>query len=215
MSSISDLLLTALLNQGNLLLGGTLFLEALGIPLPASMLVIAAGAFTRQGVLGWEGAATSALLGAVAGDGCSYLVGRYGLERLSTRLQSTVRASTTAQRFARWGGWSVFVTRFLLTPMALPVNLLAGSTRYPWPRFMTAVLAGELAWVALYGGLGYLFADQWESISQLVSDFVGLLLGLALTLVGVMLAWLRQKRPRGGKPGQKLTPRLGFQKLTR
>ncbi len=196
MSSISDFLLTALLNQGNLLLGGALFLAALGIPLPASMLVVAAGAFTRQGVLGWEAAAVSALVGAVAGDGCSYLLGRYGLESLSTRLQSMVRNSTTAQRFSRWGGWSVFVTRFLLTPLALPVNLLAGSTRYPWPRFMSVVLAGEVAWVALFGGLGYWFADQWESISQLASDFVGVLLGLAITVAGIMLTWLRQKRPK-------------------
>lgn len=194
MSTISDFLLTALLNQGNLLLSGMLFLAALGIPLPASMLVIAAGAFTRQGVLGWEGAAISALLGAVTGDGCSYLVGRYGLERLSTRLQSTVRNSTTAQRFSRWGVWSVFVTRFLLTPVALPVNLLAGSTRYPWHRFMAAVLAGEFVWVMLYGALGYWFADQWENISQLASDFVGLLLSLVLTASGLALVWLRQKR---------------------
>lgn len=196
MSAISDFLLTALLNQGNLLLGVALFLAALGIPLPASMLVIAAGAFTRQGVLAWEGAATAALLGAVAGDGCSYLVGRYGLDRMSTRLQDAVRQSITAKRFARWGGWSVFVTRFLLTPVALPVNLLAGSTRYPWHRFMGAVLAGELAWVALFGGLGYVFADQWESMSQLASDFGGMLVGIALTAAGVMLVWRRQKRPK-------------------
>lgn len=88
----------------------------------------------------------------------------------------------------------MFSIRFLLTPWALPVNLLAGSTRYPWHRYMAAVLAGEVTWVALYGGLGYLFADQWESMSQLASDFVGLLLGLALTALGVMLAWMRHRR---------------------
>lgn len=195
MSSISDFLLTALLNQGNLLLGGTLFLAALGLPLPASMLVIAAGAFTRQGMLGLEGAASFALVGAVAGDGCSYIVGRYGLERLPTRFRALVSTPTTTQWFSRWGGWSVFSTRFLLTPLALPVNLLAGSTRYPWHRYMTAVLAGEVTWVASFGGLGYLFADQWENMSQLTSDFVGLLLGLALAVLGITMAWLRRKRP--------------------
>jgi membrane-associated protein len=172
MSAVSDFLLTSLLNQGNVLLGSTLFLAALGIPLPASMLVIAAGAFTRQGVLGWESAATVALLGAVAGDGCSYLVGRFGLDRLPTRVRDRVNTATTTQWFSRWGGWGMFSTRFLLTPLALPVNLLAGSTRYPWHRYMTAVLAGEVTWVALYGGLGYLFADQWESMSQLASDLM-------------------------------------------
>lgn len=72
MSVVSDLLLIALLNQGYFLLGSTLFLAALGIPLPASRLLIATGAFTRQGILGLESTATFALLGAVAGDGCNW-----------------------------------------------------------------------------------------------------------------------------------------------
>ena len=51
MSELSGALLTALINQGQWLLASVLFLAALGVPLPATMLLLAAGAFARQGVL--------------------------------------------------------------------------------------------------------------------------------------------------------------------
>ena len=44
MTEITDFLLTSLLNHGALVLGSTLFLAALGVPLPATMLVVATGA---------------------------------------------------------------------------------------------------------------------------------------------------------------------------
>lgn len=42
MSDLSGALLTALINQGQGLLASVLFLAALGVPLPASMLLLAA-----------------------------------------------------------------------------------------------------------------------------------------------------------------------------
>ena len=184
MSDITDWLLTGLLNYGSTLLGAALFLAAFGVPLPATMLLMAAGAFTRQGVFPAEGAVLAGIAGAVAGDGCSYLVGRLGLRLVPQSLlasESWQRASTL---FARWGGWGVFVTRFLLTPVALPVNLLAGSTRYAWGRFMAAVVAGEVIWVLLFGGIGHFFAGQWEALSRLAADFAGALAGGVLLVAG-------------------------------
>jgi membrane-associated protein len=195
MSSVGDVLLTALLNQGNLLLGGVLFLTALGLPLPATMLLVAAGAFARQGVLPLNPAAAAALAGAVAGDACSYLLGRYGAHLLPARLRIP-DSSSAARFFARWGTWAVFVSRFALTPIALPVNLLAGSTGLAIRRYLTAVVIGETLWVGLFGGLGYLFADRWEAISRTAGDVAGLLLGVVITLAGgAFLISRRRKRP--------------------
>lgn len=200
MTEVGEWLLTALLNHGNALLGSTLFLAAFGIPLPATMMLMAAGAFTRQGVLPLEGALLSAWLGAMAGDACSYLLGRAGLKRVPRRITGSPGWQRAAALFAVWGGWGVFVSRFLLTPVALPVNLLAGSTAYPWSRFMLAVVAGEAIWVVLFGGLGHLFADQWESLSQLAGDAVGLLMGAVLVLAGIWaLMSGRRRRHRAGR----------------
>jgi membrane-associated protein len=84
-TGITDFLLTNLLNHGALVLGSTLFLAALGVPLPATMLVVATGAFSRQGVMSLQVAASVAVAAAVAGDACSYLLGQLVGERLTSR----------------------------------------------------------------------------------------------------------------------------------
>ena len=184
MTEITDFLLTSLLNHGALILGGTLFLAALGLPLPATMLVVATGAFSRQGVMSVQAAASVAVVAAVAGDSCSYLLGRLVGERLTSRWKGSKAWRSADQQFQRWGIWSVFLSRFVFTPIALPVNLMAGSTLFPWHRFLVAVVLGEVAWVFLYGGLGLLFADSWEVLSQLATDLSGLLVGVLLLGVG-------------------------------
>jgi membrane protein DedA with SNARE-associated domain len=201
MSSLNDLLLTGLLNYGSALLGGTLFLAALGLPLPATMLLLAAGAFSQQGVVDVQSGSLAATTGAIAGDGCSYLLGRYGLGRLAqlpglAAVHGALAPHSRASRiFSRWAGWSVLLTRFALTPLALPVNLLAGSTRYPWARFMGVVVLGECLWVAIFFSLGRLFAQQWESLSQLATDITGVLVGVLL-VVAAWLAWRTQRHPK-------------------
>lgn len=185
MTELTEWLLTGLLNHGSLVLGGTLFLAALGVPLPATVVLVATGAFSRQGVMGIQAAATVSVMAAVAGDACSYLVGRLLGDRILHRWKGTTVWKSADQQFSRWGIWSVFVSRFLLTPIALPVNLLAGSTRLAWPRFMAAVVAGEIIWVAAFGGLGLAFADSWEALSQLASDVTGFLMGALLLGAGV------------------------------
>lgn len=196
MIDVSEWLLTALLNHGSTLLGGTLFLAAFGLPLPATMMLMAAGSFTRQGFLPLEGALLSACVGAVAGDGCSYWLGRTGLKLVPQRITGSQGWQRAAALFSRWGGWGVFFSRFLLTPVALPVNLLAGSTGYPWQRFLSAVVAGEVIWVVLFGGLGYLFTRQWEDLSQLAGDAAGLLMGAVLVSGGIWALVSSRRRRR-------------------
>ena len=197
MTTLAELLLTALLNHGALLLGTVLFLAALGVPLPASMLLIAAGAFAQQGVLDAPEAAMAGLAGAVLGDTGSYGLGRFGAAWFPPRLRDSPAWTRSTVLFARWGGWSIYLSRFVLTPIALPVNLLAGSTCYPIRRYLGAVLAGEATWVLLYGGAGYVFATQWEAISGLVADGVGVLVGLMLAAVAGRWLWGHRARTSG------------------
>lgn len=126
-----------------------------------------------------------AVAAAVAGDGCTYLLGRVVGERLMSRWKGSKAWLSASQRFGRWGLWSVFLSRFLLMPIALPVNLIAGSTLFPWHRFMVAVVFGEVIWGFLFGGLGLLFAEGWDALSQIASDLSGLLLGGALLVAGL------------------------------
>ncbi len=192
MTEITDFLLTNLLNHGALVLGGTLFLAALGVPLPATMLVVATGAFSKQGVMSLQLAASVAVLAAVAGDGCSYLLGRLVGERLTSRWKGSKGWQSADQQFQRWGIWSIFLSRFLFTPIALPINLMAGSSLFPWHRFMLVVVAGEVIWVLLYGAMGLVFADNWEVLSKLAGDLSGLLVGVLLLGAGAFALFRRR-----------------------
>jgi membrane protein DedA with SNARE-associated domain len=82
---------------------------------------------------------------------------------------------------------AVFWTRFLITGIAVPVNLIAGTSGFGFRRFFFYDLLGETIWIFGYGGLGYLFGTQWEVISDLLSNVSGLILGLILLGIGVWL----------------------------
>ena len=189
MTELSELLLTGLINQGSLLLGLCLFLAAFGVPLPATMLLLAARAFARQGVLPWVPAGLAAVTGAVLGDLASYGAGRLAGGRLPARLTGSGGWKQASDLFARRGPWAVFLSRFLFTPVALPINLMAGSTGLGWRRFSVPVVGGELIWVALFGGLGAAFAGSWEAISSLAGDFAGVLLAAVVTAFALWKLW--------------------------
>ena len=191
---MSEFLLTQIINYGAPLLGIIVFTGGLGIPLPCTLLVIAAGAFARQGILPWHTTALVSIISVVAGDSISYSLGRYSRELVLQRFSETPRWLQAEQSFQKWGPLSIFFSRFLVTAIALPVNLLSGTTRFPFKKFLVYDLLGEVVWIFGYGGLGYLFGSQWELVSEFISDFGGLILGLVIFGFGIRQAWRWQKQ---------------------
>lgn len=192
--TLTDLFLTGILTYGTPAFGLALLLGALGLPLPGTLLVIAAGAFVRQGVLDGLTASSFGLIGAVVGDGLSYVLGRFAKRWVRSRLGASTAWQKAQATFNRSGGVAIYLTRFLLTPLAIPTNLIAGSSGYAFWRFLSYDVAGELTWLALYGGLGYIFGSQWELISQFISDFSGLLVGVVALGAGVYILLRRRRR---------------------
>lgn len=195
MSGMSQWALANLLIYGAPLLFVVAYAGSLGIPFPISLVIIAAGAFTRQGVLDWRLAIVAALAGAMLADNSEYALGRWASRWLERRFGNGAVYQHALAAFNRQGGWAIMLTRFWLTPLAPAINLIAGD-RYPYARFLWFDLAGELLWVLAYGGLGYLFGGEWELVSQFVSDFSGLSMGLLVLGVGVyfFVQWRKSRR---------------------
>jgi membrane-associated protein len=185
---MSDFLLTQVINYGAPILGIIVLIGALGVPFPGTFLVVAAGAFARQEILAWHTTGFIALTCVVLGDSLSYAMGFYARERILRRFAGSSQWSQAESSFDRWGGTSIFLTRFLITGIAVPVNLIAGTSKFPFRQFFLYDFFGELIWIFGYGGLGYLFGTQWEAISDVLSNISGLLLGLLLLVVGAILA---------------------------
>lgn len=186
---MSDYLLTQVINYGAPLLGVIVFIGGLGIPLPCTLLVIAAGAFAKQGILDWQITSVISIISVVIGDSLSYSFGFYSREKVLLRFSNSPQWMQAEKSFQKWGPLSIFFSRFLVTAIALPVNLLSGTTRFPFNKFLVYDILGEIVWIFGYGGLGYLFGSQWEVVNEFLSNFGGVTLGIVLFVFGIKQAW--------------------------
>lgn len=198
--SLNEQLLSALVLYGLPVLFGVTLVAAIGAPLPASLLLVAAGAFAQDGQLDYWSVVGVTTLAAVLGDHVGYGLGRWGgrpwLERNSRWLGGADRIQQAEAVAARYGGIGVFLSRWLITAVGPLLNLTSGITHMDWLRFFVFDLAGELLWVLIYTFIGLLFSTQVQTMSQLLGDISGLLLGLTLVII---LGWmvvrsLRQRR---------------------
>lgn len=198
---MTDTLLLWVSDYGLVVIFAATLLSCLALPIPASLIMMAGGAFAASDDLPLAGVMLAALSGALAGDGFGFwLARRGGGQRLWQRLERAPQAAGLMRRardlLTRRGGWAVYLTRWLFSPLGPYVNLLAGASDMGWRRFALADLAGEATWVAVYVSLGYAFAARIEDISGLLGNLIG---GLTAAMVAAGLAralWIELKKPR-------------------
>ncbi len=199
MTAIGEQLLAALLSYGLPILAVVMFVGCLGLPLPNALLLIASGSFSAAGGMNLWTVLTVASVSAIAGDLSGYAIGRWAGAALFRRLGRKLRnrLNKAEQSMREWGGWGVFLTRWLITPLGPFVNLVAGATHYPWPRFVLWDILGEILWVVLYVELGRLIAGEVQAVSALAGDISWITLAVAVTsiLLWTILKSRRNKRP--------------------
>jgi membrane protein DedA with SNARE-associated domain len=197
LSDLSDTLLTAIVTYGAVALGAVVLLAALGLPLPSTVFVLASGAFIQQGVLDLTSTVVVALVCVVIGDTLSYGMGRLLRRPIHARFGRSALWQRAEHYFHRRGALAIYLTRCVLTPIAVPLNLVAGSSGYAAGRFVAFAAAGELTWLLAYGALGYAFGSQWEAVSDLIGNFSGVLAGLAIAGAGLyaLIRWQRRPAP--------------------
>lgn len=193
---MSDFLLTQVINYGTPLIGLILFLGALGFPVGASVVVIAAGAFSQQGVLNWYEVIVIGLAGAALGDTLSYGMGHFAKGWVEQRFGNSPAWVNASRSFHKSAGLAIYLTRWLVTAVAIPTNWIAGGSGYKYSRFMVYDVSGEITWLVLYGGLGYWFGSQWELVYDFISNFGGVLLGVVFFGFGIRMAWNWREKKR-------------------
>jgi membrane protein DedA with SNARE-associated domain len=186
--SLGEQLLAALSQYGVSILAAVLFAGCVGLPLPNALLLIASGSFIAGGQMNLWSVLIVATVASIAGDLSGYTIGRWlghaALRRINPAFRE--RLDKAEQSARKWGGWGVFLSRWLITPLGPWVNLLSGASEYPLPRFVLWDVLGEILWVVLYVSLGRAISGEVQSISAVAGDLMWVM--LAFLVVGV-LAW--------------------------
>ncbi len=156
-------LVSAVARHGYALTFAFLFGQAMGLPLPASIAMIAAGAAIASHALAGTGVIVAAILALLAGDIIQFWLGRYTgwallgfLCRLSMNPETCMLRS--AESFYKRGKATLLVAKFVpgLNTMAAP---LSGSMKMRFSQFLLLDAAGALLYITIYVLVGFVSRD--------------------------------------------------------
>ena len=176
-----------------LTLGLVLLLAGLGVPSPASLAIIATGALVREGGASLPLTVIIAVLASASGSFISYEISRRGLGRWLEKKRRKPAWAKAVDRFDRDAWTTIFLSRWLLTPLGLPVSYLAGGSRYSRTKFLSAATTGSTIWVLIYGGVGYAFSDQWQTAAQKAKGYE-IWIGAAVVLIAIAAFFVARRK---------------------
>jgi membrane-associated protein len=181
---------------------GFVFVESgllVGFLLPGDSILFGAGLLSAEPGSGVSLPllAAGAFAAAVAGDSLGYTLGsrlgRGWLDRRVAAGRMDARHLLRAEQFyARWGWWAVVVARWIpwvrtFTP------IVAGTSRMPYPRFLSANVAGALCWAVGLTVLGHLAAGT-PALRHL--SYAVAALFVVGSLVAGVVGWFRVRAAR-------------------
>ncbi|HTJ85990.1 MAG TPA: VTT domain-containing protein [Terriglobales bacterium] len=163
-------LLGAIWHHGYLLVFLFVLAEACGLPAPAALALVAAGAASAAHILSAPAAIAFAVLAMILGDTLLFFLGRYmGWALLSVLCRLSLNPETcilrSAEAFYKRGKLTLLFAKFVpgINTMAPP---LAGSMKMKLGQFIRLDVAGAFLYAATYTVVGYLFRDFVVKITR-------------------------------------------------
>jgi membrane protein DedA with SNARE-associated domain len=156
-------LLSMMARHGYALTFTLLLAEAIGLPFPAAIALVAAGAAAASHTLSVPGVLLAAMIALLIGDTAQFWLGRYTgwallgfLCRLSMNPETCILRS--AESFYKRGKITLVIAKFIpgVNTMAAP---LAGSMKMRFGQFLSLDFAGALLYSSTYLLVGYLSRD--------------------------------------------------------
>ena len=188
-----------LLTYGYLLLFAWVLVEQLGIPLPATPILLAAGALSAQNELSFPLALAAGLAAALTADSAWFLIGRkYGhhVLRLLCKLsmEPTICVRRTQDSFGRRRDLTLVIAKFVpgLATLAPPV---AGQNGMGFGRFLFFDGIGSALWLGALLAAGRFFGNLLQRNPSLL-DWAGRFSGalLVLGIVGFFVGRVVRRR---------------------
>jgi len=169
-----------------------IFAEQIGLLLPATPLLVAAGAFVTDAALSPVMTIAVTVAACVLADLMWFYIGRRGGDRLLRflhRLPLFDRScfERTERLFAKYGMQAVAAAKFL-PGLSLSMPPLAGAFRIGVGKFLWFDALGSLLYAVVYLGLGYLFSNEVNGLLHQLSQFGVGTTALATGLISILVA---------------------------
>ncbi len=187
-----------LIRYGTPLVWLNVFVEQLGLPIPAAPTLIVAGTLSREGKMSSTIILTGSVIASLAADWIWFALGtRMGyrvlrtLCRVSLSPDSCVRE--TEAKFERWGMRSLLVAKFI-PGFSTVAPALAGATGQSTAAFLVYDGIGAFVWAGAAVAAGHVFYRAIDRILVALENLGGwalVLIAGALLLVIVVKWWQR------------------------
>ncbi len=193
-------ILAAVSEYGAPALFGIVTIAAIGVPLPITLLLVVVGSMVSQGAVNLWWAIGAAGAGSILGDQAGYAIGRWGgpaaVRRLSALTGKRAGLDGIEAKAKAWGGWGIYITRWLLSPLGPWINLASGTAAYPWHRFLIWDVLGEITGAVVYISLGRFFSDRVMALDAVLGNLTWAIAALlaAIALGYQLVAYLRRAR---------------------
>jgi membrane protein DedA with SNARE-associated domain/rhodanese-related sulfurtransferase len=189
-----------LITHGLPIIFGAVFLDQMGVPIPAVPWLLAAGALAATGKFHWLMGLELAVLACLIADIFWFYLGRHRgtqvlrlLCRMSLEPDSCVRRTTNV--FTRYGWRGIILAKFV-PGMSTVIPPLAGMSQIRPGIFLLIDGVGSLLYCGAFLLLGYLFSNQIGQIAAIFDRIGGGLLEAFFVFLVLYLAykyWDRQR----------------------
>lgn len=181
-----------------------IFLEELGVPLPApgDVAIAYGGYLTTTGAIPYPLAYAAVVSGAVLGSACNLTISRrYGrpfIQRFGKYVGVTEEKLIWAERiFKRWGPWAIIVGRHI-PGMRIVLSALSGILGVPYRVFIPCVFVSAMIWAAIFLEVGRRVGPRIREAFLIFPAHLipWVALGLALVVIGY-LGYEHGFKPKG------------------
>jgi membrane-associated protein len=193
------------------LLGGLLFVEESGVPVPfapGELTLLVAGVLIASGGLNPYVFVPLALVACLAGSMVGYtwarVVGDRGLSALARRLRQQRNLERVSGRL-RTAGWLGIAVSRLIPGLRIYTTLVAGAVRVPRGTFILAMVTSTIVWVGAYVALGILVGVPVEHFLSQIEKLA--VQGAILIAMGVGCYIAVRKTPASSGAGLVRVPR--------
>lgn len=180
-----------LLTYGYLLVFAWVLIEQIGLPLPATPVLVAAGALSAAHQLSFAVALAAGIVGCLVSDSTWFFVGRrYGRQVLNVLCKLSLEPTTCVKRTQLSFGRRRIVTLLggkFVPGLASLTSPVAGQSGMPYAEFFLLDLLGSTIWVGALLATGRIFGDALKRDPRLLA-WAGRFSG-ALVLAAIVV-WL-------------------------